>query len=145
MSTSSFHPVRALHGRARPLAVALAAFAMSCAPGAYCENREVERVLPPSGDRVAVVFSRSCGATTGVSTHLSLIAEGPMPESAGNVLSVDTDHGAAPSDSIGGPVVRASWRGSDTLVVRHHPKARVFRAESRVHGITVVFAQDSLP
>ena len=125
--------------------LSLALPALSCAPNDGCENVEIERVLPPGGDWSAVVFARSCGATTGFSTQVSVIAEGSVPRASGNVFSADTDHGSAPSDSVGGPVVRVAWRGVDTLVVRHHPNARVFLSENRVHGINVLFVKDSLP
>ena len=115
--------------------LSLALTALSCAPSDGCENVEMERVLPPGGDWSAVVFARSCGATTGFSTQVSVIAEGSMPRAGGNVFSADTDHGRAPSDSVGGPVVRVAWRGVDTLVVRHHPKARVFLSESRALSV----------
>ena len=110
-----------------------------------CENVELQRVLPPGGDWSAVTFARSCGATTRFSTQGSVIAEGSMPLAGGNVFSVDTLHGSAPAGSLGGSVVRVALRGVDALIVRHHPKARVFVFENQAHGIRVHFVKDSLP
>lgn len=35
------------------------------------------------------------------------------------------------------------WRGTDTLIVRHHPRARVFRSDTVHAGITVRYVRDS--
>lgn len=54
-----------------------------------CENTVVAKYPSPSGEHQAVVFDRGCGATTPVSTHLSLLKTGEaIDEAGGNALSV---------------------------------------------------------
>ena len=92
-----------------------------------------------------MTFERSCGATTGFSTQVSLLGTNEEATTSGNLFIADTDHGKAPGGPGGGPKVSAEWRGSDTLLIRHHPNARVFKAEKALHGVVVFFEHDSLP
>ena len=49
----------------------------------------------------------------------------------------DTNHGIAPAGNGGGPEVRVQWLGSKLLLLQHHEKARVFKAEQRLGGVEV--------
>ncbi|NRA30162.1 MAG: hypothetical protein HRU11_07850 [Parvularculaceae bacterium] len=54
-----------------------------------CENSLVAEYPSASGELKAVVFDRSCGAATPVSTHLSLLkADEAIDDAGGNALSV---------------------------------------------------------
>jgi hypothetical protein len=106
-------------------------------PGGICENAAVARVASPDGTREAVLFQRSCGATTGYSTQLSLVGRGEEPAGAGTAFVADTDHGKAAAAGWGGPWAEPSWRSPTQLLVRYDRRARLFRSEDNVDGVTI--------
>jgi hypothetical protein len=110
--------------------------------GSLCENESLTEAASPDGKFKAIVFQRDCGATTGFSTQVSVVeSSAAVGQSAGNVFTSDTNHGAAPSGLGGGPVVKVHWHSPDTLVVSHHTAARVFTAESQVGSVKVHYEQ----
>jgi hypothetical protein len=105
-----------------------------------CDNTPLAEVPSPGGTHKAVVFERSCGATTGFSTQVSVLSAGAkLWGSAGNVFIADTDHGAAPSGPGGGPVIEPVWIAEDRLLIRHHRLARVFLSEARAGSVAVTY------
>lgn len=71
---------------ALPAAVALAA----CSE--LCKNEHVQTLRSPDGRFDAVVFTRSCSATSGYKTQLSIVrADAGLPESEGNALVARAD------------------------------------------------------
>jgi len=97
-----------------------------------CGNDVLQIVASPDKQVKAVIFERDCGATTGFSTQVSVLASGAkLPNDAGNVFSAETGHHGkiAPSGPGGGPVINALWKNNQTLVVTHHPDAQVFGHE----------------
>lgn len=101
-----------------------------------CGNDIVAELHSPDGLRKVVVFERDCGATTGFSTQVSVLSVNtPLPNQGGNLFVADTDHGAAPSGPGGGPGVKVVWESAQSVVLTHHPKARVFTAETEVEGV----------
>lgn len=131
------------------IAPALALFAVGICGLAYlfsdiCRNDVLAEHRSPDGKTKLVVFERSCGATTGFSTQASLLSpEATLPGSGGNLFVADTDHGAAPSGPGGGPELRARWEGSKRLLLEHHVRARVFKAQRYLDGIEVRY--EALP
>ena len=111
-----------------PLAIMM--YVLVAGFGSLCNNDLLETISSPSGGRKIVIFQRDCGATTGFSTQASLLPVGDPLRGSGNVFIADTDHGKAPSGPGGGPQLAARWIGDDTLELRYHPQARVFRADS---------------
>jgi hypothetical protein len=94
-----------------------------------CGNDVLRAVPSPDGNVKAVVFERNCGATTGFSEQVSLLASGArLPNRGGDTFVADGDHGAAP----GGPQVQAVWTDDGHLLIKHHPRARIFHAKKRV-------------
>ncbi len=129
-------------------AVFVAGVALSSFTMFECVNEPVDEVVSPDGSRKAVVFRSDCGATTDFSTQVSVLtAASDLGDSAGNVFAADTDHTAAPSAPGGGPAVEVRWEASQRLVVRHHPRARVFRAEPVVQSVAIRYeiASESPP
>jgi hypothetical protein len=112
------------------LLVALSIWLVCCADP--CENRVISDVQAPSGNKGAIVFERSCGATTGFSTQVSVVNAFGTPKSAGNVFRADSDHGVAKDMTV---TVR--WSGPDQLVIRYPSSARIFKKETRVNGVAV--------
>ena len=106
--------------------------------GWMCGATVVRRVPSPDGRLEAVLYERSCGATTDFGTSLSVIrAGGKVRNHVGNLLVADSDHGLAPLDS--GNVIRLSlqWIGSHSLVVRYDRRARVFQQHPNANGVSV--------
>jgi hypothetical protein len=94
-----------------------------------CENRPIGEVPSPDGSFSAWVFERNCGATTGFSTQVSVLAQGEGPPSeGGNALVL--------GDRVG---VVASWRGRDQLSISFEGTGQVFLQESQVAGIEITY------
>jgi hypothetical protein len=111
-----------------------------------CANEVLAEFPAPSHRTRAIVFQRSCGATTAFSTQVSLLpASRPLPNDGGNVFIADTDHGRAPAGPAGGPVVEVRWVKPGELEVRYDARARVFRADSLVTGVRIRFVTIALP
>lgn len=110
--------------------------------GGPCANTEVARMTAPDGRHDAVLFERSCGATTGFSSQVSIVGRGRKAVGQGNVLIADDDHGKAPAAAWGGPDVDMGWTSADQLVVRHHPSARLFQTHANVAGVKVLHVGD---
>jgi hypothetical protein len=107
-----------------------------------CANRAVSEAVSPDGRRHAVVFRRDCGATTGVSTQVSVLPVGRSPLGEGNVFVAEGEHGRAP-EAGGGPTVRVRWLDRRTLEVRYGGRVRVLRREARHDDTDVRFVVDS--
>ena len=100
-----------------------------------CGNKILSQSVSPDGTKKLVVFQRDCGATTGFSTQASLLAgDETLLNHGGNVFAADTDHGSAASDAGGGPELRSRWETPNQLLLEHHVKARVFKAERSFKG-----------
>ena len=103
-----------------------------------CGNDPVAEFVSPDDTARLVVFQRDCGATTGFSTHASLLnSDARPPTSSGNLFVADTDHGIAPSGPGGGLELRVRWEGPRRLLLQHHVNARVFKAERHLDGVEV--------
>ena len=103
-----------------------------------CGNTEVNRLASPDGTREAVLFERSCGATTDFSSQVSIVARGEsIGRNSGNALIVDTDHGAASAGPWGGPLVEMLWTGNENLTLRYSPKAAVYASPQLAGGVRI--------
>lgn len=108
-----------------------------------CGNSVVQEATSPGKQAKAIVFQRDCGATTGFTTHVSVIGTGgSLPNKGGNLLVVDTDNGVAPRGPHGGPTVSIEWQEEGLLVVRHHPAVRKHRQEYELEGVRVRYERD---
>lgn len=109
------------------------------AAGGLCSNTVLTTVPSPDGTHQAIVFGRDCGASTGFSTQVSILHAGARLSNnvSSNTFVADADNGIAPAGRGGGPRVEVEWREAELLEVRHDSRARVFRTESHVRGITV--------
>ena len=117
---------------------ALAAVAVSgCSSG--CENTTLTRSGSPDGRLSAVLFERSCGATTDSSTQISVLRRGVPPSTSGNAFVANTNHGAADAGIGGGPWAEAVWTDDRNLVVRYDARSRVFSQPSQVSGVKVTY------
>ena len=130
------------------LAPALAIlFSISC--GDSCRNELITRALSPDRSLQAIVFQRDCGATTGFSTHVSVV---PVSEEflehstffkqakAGNAFIADTNNGTAASGAGGGPIVRVEWLAPKRLRILHDSGTRIFSSEKTVNGVDLEYS-----
>ncbi len=94
-----------------------------------CDNIPLATATSPSGHLKAVVFVRSCGATTTFATHVSVLdPDEELGEWAGNVFAADAPHPSTVArNPSGGPDVRIAWKGSDTLVITYAAGSRLIR------------------
>jgi hypothetical protein len=126
------------------LMLPLAVTALACVAGT-CDNTVVRRLASPDGTLEAVLFQRSCGATTGFSTQVSVIVRGQeLPRREGNLFIADRDHGKAPAARWGGPPTELLWQEGNRLVVRYAVEARVLRQDAtlEIAGQTVHVAYE---
>ena len=85
------------------------------------------------------MFQRDCGATTGFSTQISILAAGEQPAASGNAFSADDDHGAARAGKWGGPWAEMKWLSPDHLLVRYATKSRLFERKDEVDGVRISY------
>lgn len=100
-----------------------------------CGNTLLCEATSPNRDKRAVVFERDCGATTGFSDHVTILAARQhLPNEGGNAFIVDDGHGSVPRRGV-----EVQWQSSDRLVISYPASARIFRQELRVNGVTVIY------
>ena len=72
-----------------------------------CGNDPINAEVSPNGERVAIAFIRSCGATTPFYTQVSILdAPGRLPNKSGNIFIIEGKH-----------PVSVSWEGNDELKI----------------------------
>jgi hypothetical protein len=100
-----------------------------------CDNDILNETISPDRQRRVVIFERSCGATTGFSTHLSVLSVGEnLPRAAGNTFIADSNRGAA------NPMfVRTRWQSPDRLVITFPERARVYLREVRIGSLNIIY------
>jgi hypothetical protein len=114
------------------------ALVLTLASPDMCGNEVVAEYVSPDRAKKIVVFQRDCGATTGFSTQASLVnASEKAPTEGGNLFVADTDHGAAPAAAWGGPALAVRWLDPKLVILEHHARARVFKAEKLINGVAV--------
>lgn len=125
------------------LLVALAQ--VGCVP--VCENEVLSTGWSSDGRHKAVVYLRSCGATSDYSANLSVLAaRDVLGTGVGNVLVIrDTLKVQGPLDYPAGPVLRIAfrWDGPTRLVVSHDARAWTILRERRYEGVAVEYQQPS--
>lgn len=91
--------------------------------GDLCSNHIHAEYMSPDRTKRTVVFGRNCGATTGFSTHLSVLRAGEALENeSGNVYIID-GHPKQVELSI-------SWKSDSELVVRRPLSGAEYKAAS---------------
>ena len=83
-----------------------------------CDNEvATNKLTSPDGQRNAFVFTRNCGATTGINAQVSVLpVSEELPNQGGNVFICD----AQPKQ------VQVEWAGRDLLQIRYPQTARIF-------------------
>jgi hypothetical protein len=108
-----------------------------------CGNEIVSRVASPTGDHDVIVFERACGATTGWSTHVSIVRRGstfleePTAMRAtqpGNALVI---RARATRPGIDGIAVVPKWTDASHVTLEYETAASMSTIATVVDGITI--------
>ena len=96
-----------------------------------CRNEIYHTTLSPDEILKAVIFERNCGATTGFSTHVSIIAtDSDLENESGNIYILK-GHPLKVA-----PLIR--WQTNDQLDIARNKKAETFKAEVELQHIRKV-------
>lgn len=121
------------------VAMALFAFPAACRGGSeMCTNDVVSRLNAPGGTHAVATFERSCGATTGFSTQISILSPGEVPKGKGNAFVADDDHGATMAGDHE-TWMDIQWLGPDHLLVRHAAGMRILIRREEVAGVRITY------
>ena len=112
-----------------------------CADGDMCGNRLVSRLPSPDGMLEAVVYERDCGATTALSTHVSIVQPGVFPVGAGNVFVASGGESHAEWRDLEATAV---WTGTASLEVSYDGASRVSHEQQYLDGVAIIYRQVSL-
>ena len=104
-----------------------------------CKNTVVKSIDAPDGRWRAVLFERSCGATTGFTTQISILAKGAPVKGSGNVFVADQGDPAYRT-AWGGPWADMAWTSARSLNVDFDGRAKVFVQEPSHRAIRIQFA-----
>jgi hypothetical protein len=123
---------------------------VACGEFDLCGNDLLATVPSHDGRLKAVVFQRGCGATTGFSTHVSVLTaaeqlliegHGFRSTEAGNAFGGEKGTHRPAGWRGGGPWVDVGWQAENVLVVRYDSTAHVFRQEARVTGVELQYVR----
>jgi hypothetical protein len=106
-----------------------------------CSNALVKVVKAPGGRHAAALFQRDCGATTGFSTQISVLAPGDKVTGSGNAFIADDNRGIAAVGSWQGSWADVQWLSPDHLLVRYADKSRVFKQSDQVAGVAITYQE----
>lgn len=110
----------------------------ACAPN--CKNNVLQTLDNPQGTKVAVLYTRECGATTGPSTNVSILTRDAIPpERIGNVLVLKDPASAAETSRT----TRLRWSAADTLEVSLLGGRAVQSKADALDGVSVHFTSHS--
>ena len=100
--------------------------------GDLCGNEIFQHSRSPDGQYKVVVFLRNCGATTGLSTQVSILS--------GNDELSDSDVGNTLicSDDFGRQEIKMEWEGNKSLKLFYSEQACNLSNEAEQTGIRVV-------
>ncbi|AGK54123.1 DUF5412 family protein [Bacillus sp. 1NLA3E] len=96
--------------------------------GDMCGNDIVQKVISPNGKKVAYIFQRNCGATTGISYQLTLIdADEKLPNKSGNTFVSDKKF-------------KVKWINDKKLRVNYKKSSETNEMDKSVNWIKIEYA-----
>lgn len=97
--------------------------------GARCSNEPIAVIPSPSGKAKAVVFHRSCGATTAPNTQVAVIPSySNLPNIPGNALVLDADL-----------PLEVRWTSDSSLSVSGLASVRASKQQESVAGVSITY------
>jgi hypothetical protein len=105
-----------------------------------CGNTISSTVPSPTQEWKIVTYSRSCGATSGFSTHISVLKTNQsLPNEGGNAFSAYSEQGRASINEAGLIRIESEWLNEKTILVKYDSMATVDEQDDRVNGITIEY------
>lgn len=96
--------------------------------------------MSPDGRHRAVLFQRDCGATTGFSTQIAVLAAGETLPGRGAAFIADIGGGEVALGAWGGPWAEMRWQSPYRLAVRYARGARIIGQHSAVGRVGISYA-----
>ncbi|MEW8320097.1 MAG: DUF5412 family protein [Candidatus Thiodiazotropha sp.] len=97
-----------------------------------CGNKLIAQSESPDKKYKAVMFQRDCGATTGFSTQISILAANEELENeSGNILTAD---GHTDENNF-----KMSWNNSRVLLVNNTQGATIFKKETSLKEVKILY------
>ena len=93
---------------------------------------------------MAVIYGYDCGATTGVSTNISILAPGEKPDEPGDIFIADDDNGKVAfrnRNSDGTLKVRLTWTSDDRIEIAFPPQSRISRKKLKTWSLNFTYSQ----
>ncbi len=95
--------------------------------GDMCGNEIVQKLPSPNGDKVAYIFQRGCGATTGSSYQLSLFdSDEEFPNKSGNTFVSDDQF-------------QIKWITNDELQVNYKKSSETYEMDKNVNWTKIEY------
>jgi hypothetical protein len=106
-----------------------------------CGNEIVAEIRPPDFRHKAVEFERDCGATTDVSTQVSVMESQKKlgSDDTGNAFTADSNHGSVSVHSSGVMELDMKRLNSNTLEIEYPAGARVFSSNNNVGEVAIQY------
>jgi hypothetical protein len=114
-------------------------FVVSSFLSSTCGNTISDTAISPTQEWKVVLYSRSCGATTGYSTHISILkANESLPNEGGNTFTADDSERRNVQINLEGLIyVEAEWLDATTVLIKYDSLAYVHEQDNNVNGITI--------
>jgi hypothetical protein len=95
-----------------------------------CGNQPIRTERSPDGALRAVLFERDCGATTGTSTQVSILAKDEiLLNESGNTFIIRHE-----------PAVGLTWIRARELEISYKPAETVFQKKTSVNSVSISYA-----
>ncbi|CEG26278.1 hypothetical protein [Bacillus sp. B-jedd] len=95
--------------------------------GDLCGNDIIQKVPSPNGNKIAFIFQRDCGASTGSSYQLSLLdSDEELPNESGNAFVSDHQF-------------QVTWLTIDKLRVNYKKSSEIFEMDKRVGRTSIEY------
>lgn len=104
----------------------------SCNFTGSCNNKNINRINSPDNRKSILIFLRTCGATTGFNTQVSIVDKDENTLDEGNALIFDQ------SDGEYGNVI-ASWVDSHSVTIYVPHNARIFKSRTVFPDVTITY------
>jgi hypothetical protein len=108
-----------------------------------CSNSLVKVVKAPGGQHAAALFQRDCGATTDLSTQISVLVPRDKVTGGGSAFIADDNHGLAAVGDWQGSWADVQWLSADHLLVRYAAKSRIFKQADEVAGVRITYEEEA--
>ena len=106
----------------------------------FCTNEVVRSAPSPDGRQLAILFLRDCGATTALSSQISILPRGEaVSGSSGNLFVSVPDQGTAWIEPPARGPVDFGWVSAKHLQIRHARGMNIFKRREWVDSVRVSY------